>query len=167
MKRVTAVLALIVTVLLLCTGCGKTHRTSAQRAEARAAVAWAESRIGCPYVWGGVGPCSAGYDCSGLLMEAYAAAGVSIPRTSQDQFKGAQDDTGGGKIGDLAFYTGVLQPGESPPGHVIMIISARRHLAIEAYAVGTTIRVIYYDKPNAPPGETGPPMGIIDPTQGY
>ncbi len=53
--------------------------------QAEKAVAFAYSKIGCPYVWGGTGPCSAGYDCSGLTMSAWAVAGVSIPRTSYNQ----------------------------------------------------------------------------------
>jgi peptidoglycan DL-endopeptidase CwlO len=49
------------------------------------AVAFAFNHIGCPYVFGGTGPCNQGYDCSGLTQAAWAAAGVSIPRTSYDQ----------------------------------------------------------------------------------
>jgi cell wall-associated NlpC family hydrolase len=49
------------------------------------AVAFAFSQIGCPYVFGGTGPCHQGYDCSGLTQAAWAAAGVSIPRTSYAQ----------------------------------------------------------------------------------
>ncbi len=54
--------------------------------QAEKAVAFAYSKIGCPYVWGGTGPCADGYDCSGLTMSAWAAAGVSIPRTSEEQW---------------------------------------------------------------------------------
>ena len=49
------------------------------------AVAFAFKQIGCPYVFGGTGPCGAGFDCSGLTQAAWAAAGVSIPRTSEAQ----------------------------------------------------------------------------------
>jgi peptidoglycan DL-endopeptidase CwlO len=54
--------------------------------QAEKAVAFAYSKLGCPYVWGGTGPCLDGYDCSGLTMSAWAAAGVSIPRTSEEQW---------------------------------------------------------------------------------
>jgi cell wall-associated NlpC family hydrolase len=40
----------------------------------------------CPYVYGGTGPCSDGYDCSGLAQAAWAAAGISIPRTTYDDW---------------------------------------------------------------------------------
>lgn len=48
------------------------------------AVNWALAQLGHPYLWGGVGPVS--FDCSGLVMEAWAHAGVTIPRTSQEQW---------------------------------------------------------------------------------
>ena len=49
------------------------------------AVAFAFAQIGCPYVFGGTGPCNDGFDCSGLTQAAWAAAGVAIPRTSEEQ----------------------------------------------------------------------------------
>jgi len=49
------------------------------------AVAFAFAQIGCPYVFGGTGPCDQGFDCSGLTQAAWAAAGVAIPRTSEEQ----------------------------------------------------------------------------------
>ena len=53
--------------------------------QAQKAVAFAYAQLGCPYVFGGTGPCGAGFDCSGLTMQAWAAAGISIPRTSYGQ----------------------------------------------------------------------------------
>ena len=53
---------------------------------ARLSAAFATSQVGAPYVWGGTGPYDAGYDCSGLAMAAWAAAGVQIPRTTYDQW---------------------------------------------------------------------------------
>ena len=53
---------------------------------ARLSVSFATSQVGAPYVWGGTGPYDAGYDCSGLAMAAWAAAGVQIPRTTYDQW---------------------------------------------------------------------------------
>jgi len=45
---------------------------------AKEALAFALAQIGDPYVYGGTGPNS--WDCSGLVMKSWAAAGVSIPR---------------------------------------------------------------------------------------
>ncbi|OFI38402.1 glycoside hydrolase [Arthrobacter sp. SW1] len=48
------------------------------------AISVALSKVGGPYVWGGTGP--VGFDCSGLVQYAFAAAGKSLPRTATDQF---------------------------------------------------------------------------------
>jgi cell wall-associated NlpC family hydrolase len=47
------------------------------------AVQFAYEQLGKPYLWGGTGP--GAYDCSGLTQAAWAAAGVSIPRTTYEQ----------------------------------------------------------------------------------
>jgi cell wall-associated NlpC family hydrolase len=46
---------------------------------AGAAVAAAEAQIGWPYVWGGESRAEGGFDCSGLVDYAYAAAGIPLP----------------------------------------------------------------------------------------
>lgn len=46
------------------------------------AIAFALAQLGTLYLWGGTGP---RFDCSGLVMEAYASAGVVIPRTTYQQ----------------------------------------------------------------------------------
>ena len=49
------------------------------------AMSFAMKQVGCPYVWGGTGPCSDGFDCAGLVQAAWAAAGVDIPRDTYEQ----------------------------------------------------------------------------------
>jgi peptidoglycan DL-endopeptidase CwlO len=56
--------------------------------EADKAVAFAYAQLGCPYVYGGTGPCNRGFDCSGLAQAAWAAAGVAIPRDGLEQWAG-------------------------------------------------------------------------------
>lgn len=51
--------------------------------KAATAVAFAKAQLGKPYEYGAAGPDS--YDCSGLTMAAWRAAGVSIPRTASGQ----------------------------------------------------------------------------------
>jgi peptidoglycan DL-endopeptidase CwlO len=51
---------------------------------AAGAVAAAESRVGDPYVWGAAGPSA--FDCSGLVMWAYAQVGISLPHFSGAQY---------------------------------------------------------------------------------
>jgi cell wall-associated NlpC family hydrolase len=53
--------------------------------QGREALRFATKQLGKPYVWGAEGPDS--YDCSGLTSEAWAAAGRTIPRTSQEQWR--------------------------------------------------------------------------------
>lgn len=47
-------------------------------------VAIGKQYLGVPYVWGGTSP--AGFDCSGLVQYCYAQIGISLPRTSREQF---------------------------------------------------------------------------------
>ncbi len=49
------------------------------------ALEYAFQQVGKPYVWGATGPDS--FDCSGLTSQAWAHAGGTIPRTSQEQWK--------------------------------------------------------------------------------
>src|SRR4051794_16301581 len=44
-----------------------------------AVVAAAAAQIGWPYVWGGESRAEGGFDCSGLVDFAYAAAGIHLP----------------------------------------------------------------------------------------
>lgn len=53
------------------------------RAAVEQAIAFAEDKLGTPYLWGGTGP---RYDCSGLVMRAYEAAGLTTGRTTMDQY---------------------------------------------------------------------------------
>jgi peptidoglycan DL-endopeptidase CwlO len=54
--------------------------------QADKAVAFAYAQLGCPYVYGGTGPCHLGFDCSGLMQAAWAAAGVAIPRDTYEDW---------------------------------------------------------------------------------
>ncbi|MFF4444805.1 NlpC/P60 family protein [Streptomyces sp. NPDC001502] len=59
-------------------------RTGTPTAAGGAALTYAAAQIGKPYVWGAEGPGS--FDCSGLTSQAWAHAGRTIPRTSQEQW---------------------------------------------------------------------------------
>jgi uncharacterized protein YgiM (DUF1202 family) len=71
----------------------------------KVALAYAKAQLGKPYVFGGDGPNS--FDCSGLVMRAWQAAGVNLPRTTYDQFDASprvsMDNL---KVGDLVFFYG-------------------------------------------------------------
>jgi cell wall-associated NlpC family hydrolase len=70
------------------------------------AVQFAYDQLGCPYVYGGTGPCQSGFDCSGLTMQAWASAGVSIPRTSYGQATLPAVSTSSLQPGDILEFAG-------------------------------------------------------------
>ena len=68
-------------------------------------IAFLKSQLGKPYVYGASGPDA--YDCSGLTQAAFAAIGVTIPRTSQEQSTvGTPVSISDLQPGDLIFWGG-------------------------------------------------------------
>ena len=79
-------------------------------------IAYAEAQLGKPYQWGATGPDA--FDCSGLTMMAYRAAGITIPRTSQQQWAyGPRIPASQARPGDLVFFAG-SDGTMTAPGHV-------------------------------------------------
>jgi cell wall-associated NlpC family hydrolase len=77
---------------------------------AGAAVQYALGQVGDSYVYGATGPSA--FDCSGLTMMAWAAAGVALPHSSSAQMgSGPSVSTSALQPGDLVFYY-------SPVSHV-------------------------------------------------
>jgi cell wall-associated NlpC family hydrolase len=67
------------------------------------ALRWALSRRGDPYVWGAAGPSS--FDCSGLVLWAYAKVGISLPHFTGDQWNmGVHVGRNQLQPGDLVFF---------------------------------------------------------------
>ena len=87
--------------------------------KANKALAFCKSKLGTPYLWGGTGP---RYDCSGLMMKAYASVGISIPRTSKQQSTyGKAVSKSNLQVGDLVFFG-------SPVHHVGMYIGNNQYI---------------------------------------
>lgn len=83
--------------------------------QAGKAVAFVYAQLGCPYVYGGTGPCHSGFDCSGLAQAAWAYAGVAIPRDSYEQWAALPHvSVSSIEPGDLLIYDG--------EGHVAMYV---------------------------------------------
>ena len=80
--------------------------TGPTSSQAGKAVAFAYAQLGCPYVYGGTGPCQDGFDCSGLTSQAWASAGVSIGRTSYDQADLPHVSTADLEPGDILEFAG-------------------------------------------------------------
>ncbi len=99
-------------------------------------IAYARAQLGKPYVWGATGPDA--FDCSGLTMMAYRAAGITIPRTSQQQWAaGPRVPPGQEQPGDLVFFAG-SDGTMTAPGHVGIVTGKR--MMIDAPQAGETVR---------------------------
>ncbi|MFY9927829.1 MAG: NlpC/P60 family protein [Streptosporangiaceae bacterium] len=89
--------------------------TGSTATQAGKAVAFEYAQLGCPYVYGATGPCHSGFDCSGLAQAAWAAAGVSIPRDTYEQWAALPHISMSSlEPGDLIYYNG--------EGHVAMYV---------------------------------------------
>jgi cell wall-associated NlpC family hydrolase len=99
---------------------------------ASGAVAAAESRVGDPYVYGAAGPSA--FDCSGLVMWAYAQVGISLPHFS------------GGQYADTTHISmSQLEPGDlvfpaDPGQHVAMYVGGG--MIVQAPYTGADVQVI-------------------------
>ena len=109
-----------------------TGSTASQGGKA-AAFAVAEAQAACPYVYGATGPCSAGYDCSGLASAAWASAGISIPRTTYDEWAQLPHiSLSSLQPGDLILYDG--------EGHVAVFVG--NGMIVDAPHSGATVEEI-------------------------
>ncbi len=67
------------------------------------AVRWALTKVGDPYVWGAAGPNA--FDCSGLVMWAYAHVGISLAHFTGDQWgEGQHVSRSQLQPGDIVFF---------------------------------------------------------------
>jgi cell wall-associated NlpC family hydrolase len=123
---------------------------------AAAAVQFAYSELGKPYKWGATGELGF-YDCSGLMLRAYQKGGLTLPRTSREQWKfGARVfEVAQMQPGDLVFYAyNTADP--STIHHVGIYIGAGN--MIDAPYTGATVRIT--------PFLRGDFIGAVRPTAG-
>ena len=96
------------------------------------AIRTALSLIGVPYVWGGAS--RRGVDCSGLVLVAYAAAGIFLPHYSGSQYADTvRVPLWNIQPGDLLFY------GPNGSEHEAMYIGGGK--MIEASSTGTLVHI--------------------------
>jgi LysM repeat protein len=111
------------------------------------AVSVALAQVGTPYVYGGASP--GGFDCSGLVMYAWAAAGVSLPHYSVSQYS---DTTRISEAelqpGDIVFYDNDSGP---QPGHEALYIGNGQVVAANTTGTNVQTQSITWD---------GTPMGF-------
>jgi peptidoglycan DL-endopeptidase CwlO len=102
---------------------------------AAAAIAFAMAQVGKAYVYGAAGPDA--YDCSGLTMRAWGAAGVALPHSSAAQYNmGPHIAEADLQPGDLVFYY-------SPISHVGMYIGNGMIVNAENPSVGVTVTSLH------------------------
>jgi peptidoglycan DL-endopeptidase RipA len=105
----------------------------------------AMSQIGVPYSWGGgnangpsrgidQGANTVGFDCSGLILYAFAGVGIKLPHYSGDQYNaGRKIPSSQMRRGDLIFY------GPNASQHEAMYLG--KGMMIEAPFTGSQVRV--------------------------
>lgn len=100
----------------------------------------AQQQIGVRYRYGGTTP-NSGFDCSGLVHYSYAQAGVTVPRTSRDQFRAAHKIAlTEAKPGDIVFFQD-----QEKLSHVGIYLGNRRF--VHAPSSGKTVSVADIDSP--------------------
>ncbi|MDQ1746655.1 MAG: peptidoglycan DL-endopeptidase RipA [Frankiaceae bacterium] len=116
---------------------GGSSGTTVSAATEQAALNYAESQIGKPYQWGAAGPDR--YDCSGLVMWAYAQVGVSVDHWTGFQWnEGEHIPLSDLRAGDLVFFaTNTSDP--NTIHHVGMYIGNGQ--MVEAPYTGANVRI--------------------------
>lgn len=106
-----------------------------------AVVEAAKEHLGVPYLWGGTDPHN-GFDCSGLVQDAYRAIGVEMPKWSRHQAEMGVEIDG---IED-ALPGDVLAFGD-PVDHVALYVGDNRML--HAPRTGEVVKIEEIDRPIA------------------
>ncbi|MFJ6620863.1 NlpC/P60 family protein [Kitasatospora sp. NPDC091335] len=111
--------------------------------QSAAAIYFAQTKLGTPYLWGGDGlPSQNGrFDCSGLTQAAFASVGITLPRVANDQwYAGPHPSRDQLRPGDLVFWATDL--GDPRSIHHVGIYVGGGYM-INAPHTGAVIR---YDK---------------------
>lgn len=92
----------------------KSQASASRSGKGQVALAWARQQLGKPYRFGATGP--GAFDCSGLTLGAWRAAGVSLNRTSGAQIQNGRSVSRSElQPGDLVFFY-------SPISHVALYV---------------------------------------------
>lgn len=113
-------------------------RSTPGLAAALSAAIWAAaSQVGVPYVWGGetsLPAADAGFDCSGLVQWAFGQAGITLPRTAQEQHDVVTPVPAAQvQPGDLVFWN----DGTTSVQHVAIYVGAG--IVLEAPSTGSVV----------------------------
>jgi len=101
------------------------------------AAAFACAQAGLPYVWAAAGPDA--YDCSGLVLQAWAQVGVYLPHNAAAQRRSMPYVDGADlQVGDLIFYGGDLH-------HVAIYVGDNK--IMQAPQAGDSVRMTDMNAP--------------------
>ena len=159
-RQTLAAIAAVVFVFGLAGAHKASSSPSGAGAQAGAVISFAAAREGCPYVWGGNGPCGDGYDCSGLVQQDFLNIGITLPRTSEEQWT-AGPHVSNPQPGDLVFFAGSDGTAEAP-GHVGIVTGPNQ--MIDAYARGFDVMQQSFGLPSSMDG-VQVVVGYTDPLQ--
>nr|WP_246620495.1 bifunctional lytic transglycosylase/C40 family peptidase [Streptomyces corallincola] len=116
--------------------------------QAAAAIAFAQSKLGTPYLWGGNGTADQGgrFDCSGLTKAAYEKVGITLPRVANDQYNAGPHPSRDQLLpGDLVFFSDDLTDSRAIR-HVGIYVGGG--YMIDAPRTGAVIRFDRVDTPD-------------------
>ncbi len=120
----------------------------------RTAVSFVLNELGKPYVWGATGPHA--YDCSGLMLRAFQAAGIGLPRVSRDQYRaGGHLPVQQAQAGDLVFLA-TDQQDPSTIHHVMLYVGDGKVAEAPYRGQPVRIRPLAWDEPELVPLATRP-----------
>lgn len=112
---------------------------------AASAIAFAKQQLGEPYRWGATGPDA--WDCSGLVMRAWAAGGKTLPHWSVGQYRASTPiDRSALRPGDLVFWAS--SSSSSSIYHVAIYLGGGQ--IIHAPRTGRNVEIVSIDYWRAP-----------------
>ncbi|MBD2895609.1 hypothetical protein amrb99_45480 [Actinomadura sp. RB99] len=127
--------------------CAESAAIIAPNATIAKIIAFAMAQRGKPYVFGAAGPNA--WDCSSLVQAAYAAAGLTIPRTTFAQWPfGVQIPNDNAQPGDLVFFNSGPGTSTTTPGHVGLVIGHGQMIAARCSTCHPAIGVETYHRPD-------------------
>ncbi|MBW8481492.1 C40 family peptidase [Actinomadura parmotrematis] len=108
-------------------------------------ISFALSQRGKPYVFGANGPDA--WDCSSLLQGAFRSVGLSIPRTTFEQWPmGLKVPKGKEMPGDFVFFDSGPGSSSNNPGHVGMVIAKNKMIVARCTLCVPAITVTPYNR---------------------
>lgn len=126
------------------------QQTTGGTEQAQGALQYCVKQLGKPYIYSDDNPAT-GFDCSGLVYEAYLSQGINITRSTFSQWAAglAKVPAGIGNLrpGDLVYFAG-SDGTPTSPGHVAIVSSVNKGtndvIVIDAFETGTLIRYDHF-----------------------